>query len=252
MLKTRILPVVLLTGYNVVKSIQFTTFRTLGNPITVSRIYDTRGVDELVLLDIRATNEGRGPSIEIISDISSECFMPLTVGGGIKTVEQVREIIRNGADKIAINTAAVESPEFIAAISKEFGAQCVVVSIDAKKNSDGTYSVFTHSGKNKTNLNPVDWAQKIEKLGAGEILLNSIDQDGVMKGYDIELIKSVTSKVNIPVVACGGAGVTTDFIHAIRNGGASAVAAASIYHFTSTTPRNVKETLREAGIPVRL
>lgn len=252
MLKTRVLPIVLLTGYNVVKSIKFSTFRTLGNPITVSRVYDSRGVDELVLLDIRATTEDRGPNIEIISDIAGECFMPLTVGGGIKTVEQAREIIRSGADKISINTAAVENPQLIEDLSKEFGAQCVVVSIDCKKNPDGTTSVYTHSGKKKTDLDPIQWAKGAEQRGAGEILLNSIDQDGIMKGFDIELIKSITAAVKIPVISCGGAGEPKDFLSAIKEGGASAVAAASIFHFTSNTPKSVKEYLRDHKIPVRL
>lgn len=252
MLKTRILPVVLLTGYNVVKSIKFDTFRTLGNPITVSRVYDSRGVDELVLLDIRATNEGRGPNLEIIADISSECFMPLTVGGGIQTVEQAREILRNGADKIAINTSAVLNPKLISDLAHEFGAQCVVVSIDAKKKSDGTYCVVTHSGKKETSLDPSAWAKQVESLGAGEVLINSIDRDGTMSGFDLELVKSITSAVKIPVIACGGAGKENDFVEVIQNAHARAVAAASVYHFTSTTPKSVKEVLATHGIPVRL
>ncbi len=252
MLKTRVLPVVLLTGYNVVKSIRFSTFRTLGNPITVCRIYNARGVDELVLLDIRATPENRQPSLEIISDITSECFMPLTVGGGVKTLKHARDLLRYGADKVAINTAAVENPALITELSRELGAQCVVVSIDAKKQDDGSYRVTTHSGAKVTDLRVEEWAAEAERLGAGEILLNSIDQDGVMQGFDIDLIRSVTAKVSIPVVACGGAGVPEHFSTAVLDGEADAVAAASIYHFTRTTPREVKESMQQHGIPVRL
>lgn len=252
MLKTRILPIVLLTGYNVVKSIQFSVFRTLGNPITVSRVYDSRCVDELVLLDIRATIEKRSPNLEIISDISSECFMPLTVGGGITTVEQAREILRYGADKVVINTAAVENPALISALSQDFGSQCVVVSIDAKRIDDGSYRVCTHSGKQVTELVPDSWAVEAERLGAGEIIINSIDRDGTMEGFDVELISSVTSKVRIPVVAAGGAGKLEDFAEVIVGSGAKAIAAASLYHFTSITPMMVKEYLQERGIPTRL
>ena len=252
MLKTRVMPVVLLTGYNVVKSVNFGVFRTLGNPISVSRIYEGRGVDELILLDIRATPENRIPQIDIIRDISGECFMPLTVGGGIRTVEQARALLRNGADKVAINTSAVETPELITAISNEFGAQCCVVSIDVKRTANGRYEVYTHCGKQATGLDPAAWARKAEQLGAGEILLNSIDLDGMMTGYDLELISIVSKAIKLPVVAVGGAGEPSDFVAAIKQGGASAAAAASIFHFTRHTPKTVKEYLHEAGIPVRL
>jgi cyclase len=217
MLKTRVLPIVLLTDYNVVKSIQFSTFRTLGNPITVCRVYDARAV-----------------------------------GGGIRTLDQVRQLLRHGADKVAINTGAIESPRLISEIADEFGSQCVVASIDVKKDSEGIHRIYSHSGKKLTSLIPEYWAAQVQKLGAGEILLNSIDSDGAMKGYDIELIKMVTQAVRIPVVACGGAGKLQDFASAIIEGGANAVAAASVYHFTSLTPKDVKEYLRKKGVPVRL
>lgn len=252
MLKHRVLPLVLLTGYNVVKSIKFSTYRTLGNPITICRIYESRGVDELVLLDIRAALENRGPNLDIIRDISGECFMPLTIGGGIGSVEQVRKILRAGADKVAVNSEAVANPQLIADISREFGAQCCVVSIDAKLVGDGKYEVYTHGGKQPTGKSPVDWAREAEALGAGEILLNSIDRDGVMEGYDIELIKSVTDAVSIPVVAAGGAGKPEHFSEVLREAKASAVAAASIYHFTSFTPMEVKRELAASGVAVRL
>jgi imidazole glycerol-phosphate synthase subunit HisF len=247
-----VLPVVLLTGYNVVKSVRFSSFRTLGNPITVCRIYDARGVDELVLLDIRATPENRQPNLEIISDITSECFMPLTVGGGVKTLKHARDLLRYGADKVTINTAAVENPDLITELSRELGAQCVVVSIDAKRQPDGSYFAVTNSGTKVTGLRVEECAKEAARLGAGEILLNSIDQDGTMEGFDIDLIKLVTSKVQIPVVACGGAGKPEHFAPVVLEGDADAVAAASIYHFTRTTPNDVKAVLRSHGIPVRI
>ena len=252
MLKKRVLPVVLMTDYNVLKSIRFSTFRTIGNPISVCRVYDARAVDEMVILDIRATAEGRGPNLEIINDITSECFMPLAVGGGIKTIDQARELLRVGADKVVINSEAVARPEFISELSQEFGAQFVVVSIDALKQEDGTYSVVTHSGTKKTALTPDVWAKQVAQLGAGEILINSIDADGSMKGFDLELVRRVKKAVSIPVIACGGAGKESDFVDAVVQGGADAVAAASVFHFTRITPRMAKETMRDRGIPVRL
>lgn len=252
MLKHRVLPLVLLTGYNVVKSINFSTYRTLGNPITICRVYESRGVDELVLLDIRATVEKRGPNLDIIRDISGECFMPLTIGGGIADVEQVRKILRAGADKVAVNSSAVENPQLVSQIAREFGAQCCVVSIDAKKVGDGVYEVYTHGGKQPTGKSPAQWAREVEALGAGEILLNSIDRDGSMQGYDIELVKSVTDVVSIPVVAASGAGKPEHFSEVFREAGASAVAAASIFHFSSVTPMEVKRELDASGIAVRM
>jgi cyclase len=251
MLKHRVLPLVLLTGYNVVKSINFSTYRTLGNPITICRIYESRGVDELVLLDIRATVEQRGPSLDIIRDISGECFMPLTIGGGIADVEQVRKILRAGADKVAVNSAAIENPQLIADIAREFGSQCCVVSIDAKQVGVGQYEVYTHGGMQPAGKSPVDWAREAEALGAGEILLNSIDRDGSMQGYDIELLKSVADVVSIPVVAAGGAGRPEHFSQVFLEAHVSAAAAASIFHFTSFTPMEVKCELASRGIAVR-
>lgn len=252
MLKHRVLPLVLLTGYNVVKSINFSTYRTLGNPITICRVYESRGVDELVLLDIRATVEKRGPNLDIIRDISGECFMPLTIGGGITDLEQVRKILRAGADKVAVNSSAVENPQLVSQIAREFGTQCCVVSIDAKQVGDGLYEVYTHGGKQPTGKSPAQWAREVEALGAGEILLNSIDRDGSMQGYDIDLIKSVTDVVSIPVVAASGAGKPEHFSEVFREAGASAVAAASIFHFTSVTPMEVKRELDASGIAVRI
>jgi imidazole glycerol-phosphate synthase subunit HisF len=252
MLKHRVLPLVLLNGYNVVKSVQFRTYRTLGNPITICRIYEGRGVDELVLLDIRATVEKRGPNLDIIRDISGECFMPLTIGGGIVNLEQVRQILRAGADKVAVNSSAIENPQLVADIAREFGSQCCVVSIDAKQTGRHSYEVYTHGGKQLASKTPADWAREAESLGAGEILLNSIDRDGVMQGYDIELMRSVTAAVSIPVIAAGGAGKPEHFSQVFKEAHVSAVAAASIYHFSSITPMEVKHELDISGIAVRL
>jgi cyclase len=252
MLKQRILPIVLLTGYNVVKSVQFSSFRTLGNPITVCRVYETRGVDELLLLDIRATAEDRGPNLDIVRDISSECFMPLTVGGGISSLEQARQVVRNGADKVAVNSGAIARPQLISEIARELGRQCCVVSIDVRRQQDGQYRVYSRAGRDDTRMGPVGWAKRAEELGAGEILVNSIDQDGTMRGYDLDLVSSVAASVKIPVIAAGGAGSPRHFVEVFRQGGAAAAAAASIFHFTSFTPRIVKETLRDHNIPVRL
>ena len=252
MLKHRVLPLVLLTGYNVVKSINFSTYRTLGNPVTICRVYESRGVDELVLLDIRATIENRGPNLDIIRDISGECFMPLTIGGGITNLEQVRKVLRAGADKVSLNSSAIENPSLITEIANEFGAQCCVVSIDAKQTSDGQYEVYTHGGKRASGRKPHDWAQEAEARGAGEVLLNSIDRDGAMNGYDLALLKSVARVVTIPVVAAGGAGKPADFTQAFREADVTAVAAASIFHFTGFTPMDVKRELAASGLPVRL
>ena len=252
MLKHRILPLVLLTGYNVVKSIKFSTYRTLGNPITICRIYESRGVDELVLLDIRATVEQRGPNLDIIRDISGECFMPLTIGGGISEIEQVRKVLRSGADKVAVNSSAVGNPQFVADIASEFGSQCCVVSIDVKQKIDGSYEVYTHGGKQPSGKSPVDWAREVEDLGAGEILLNSIDLDGTMQGYDIDLVKPIAEAVSIPVIAAGGAGTPEHFYQVFHDTKISAGAGARIIHFTSFTPMEVKQKLTSNGVAIRI
>ncbi|MDK9723674.1 MAG: imidazole glycerol phosphate synthase cyclase subunit [Sterolibacteriaceae bacterium MAG5] len=248
--KTRVIPVVLLTGYNVVKSIQFKTYRTIGNPVAVARVYDARNVDELILLDIRASPEERMPACDIVSDITSECFMPLTVGGGVKSVAHAEALLRSGADKIAINSGGLADPSLIKALSREFGAQCVVVSIDAVSTSDG-YLVATDGARQTTTLDARDWARKCEALGAGEILLTSVEKDGTMSGYDLDLVKAISASVRIPVIASGGAGLPSHCVGAISSG-AAAVAAASMFHFTKITPQEVKEELQREGFPTRL
>lgn len=248
MLRHRVIPVVLLDGYSVVKTIQFKIRRNLGNPITVARIYNSRNVDELVLLDIDASKEGRHIDFFTIEDIASECFMPLTVGGGLTSCAEIEMILKRGADKVVLNTIAIKNPSIIKESSSSFGSQCIVVSVDIKKDG-GRYSVFSHSGV-KNSLDPVSWCKSIEDLGAGEILLNSVDLDGTMTSYDRELVRTISSAVNIPVIACGGASKPEDGVDAIRDG-ASAVAMASMFHFTDYTPSLCRDKMRESNIPVR-
>lgn len=251
MLKTRIIPTVLFKNGIVVKTKKFTETRNIGSCINVVRVYNSREVDELVFLDIEATREDRKLPIAIVREVLDECFMPLTVGGGVKTIEDISTLLKIGADKVSINSGALKRPEFISEAAKVFGAQCVVVSIDAKKVGDG-YVVFSEGGSKPTGIDPVSWAKKCEELGAGEILITSIDNDGMMEGYDVGLIKLVSDAVSVPVIANGGAGSPDDFVKAIKEGHASAVSASSIFLYTQTTPKNVKDYMGTAGIDVRL
>jgi cyclase len=219
----------LLKGQGLVKTINFDNPKYIGDPINAVRIFNEKEVHELVFLDITASTEKRSPRLDYISDIASECFMPLGYGGGIRTVIQAEDIFNRGVEKVVINSCAVENPSFIHELADLFGSQSIVVSIDVKKNYLGRYETYIYSGKTKTAWDPVKWAQEAEKLGAGEIFLNSIDQDGIMKGYDIPLIKSVSASVSIPIVACGGAGTVDDFSRAVHDGGASAIAAGSMF-----------------------
>lgn len=252
MIKTRVIPCMLIRKLGLVKSVKFKTFRPIGVPVTAARVYNAREVDELVVLDIDATFDDRGPNLELVHDIAEECFMPLTVGGGIRTVQDMHNVLKGAADKISINTCAIETPGLICEGAKVFGSQSIVASIDVKVNDAGEYEVFSHSGIKPTGLDPVQWAKRVEELGAGEIFLASIDRDGVMEGYDIGLIRMVSEAVSIPVIASGGVGKLQDFVDGILHGRASAVSAASIFHFTHYTPRNAKRAMHDAGINVRL
>lgn len=247
MLKLRVMPTMLYKGYGLVKGKAFDSWRRTGSVMQTVKVYDMRGVDELVLLDIAATDEGREPDFALVDEVADECFMPLTVGGGIKTLEHVRGLLKVGADKVAINTATVENPSLVTETARKFGAQCVVASIDFR----GT-EVFTHSGKKATGLDVVAHAKACEKLGAGEILLTSVERDGCMTGYDLGVTRRVSEAVGIPVIASGGAGSYEDMAKAVLEGKASAIAAAAVFHFTEQTPREAKEHLRSRGIPVRL
>ncbi len=248
MLRTRVIPVVLIDGYSVVKTIQFNERRNQGNPITVARIYNTRNVDELIVLDIDASVQDRSIDLFTIEEIASECFMPLTVGGGIRTLKDIRSVLDRGADKVAINSAAIQNPELIQEASSVFGSQCIVASIDVLKEF-GEYKVFS-AGK-ALDMDPFDWAIRLESLGAGELFVNSVDLDGTMSHCDLELIDKIVKSVRIPVIYAGGVQSPEDFIKPIRMG-CSAVAAASIFHFTRWTPDCVKRKMDEHGIPVRL
>lgn len=251
MLKTRIIPTLLYKDFGLVKDKGFLSKRRVGDVLQTVRVYGLREVDELVLLDIAATLSGCGPDFALIDDVADECFMPLTVGGGVKCLDDIRNLLMVGADKVAINSAAIDDLDLISKAADAFGSQCVVVSIDVWQHEDGRREVYSHSGTKPTGHSPVDWARLLEQRGAGEILLTSINRDGMMTGYDIELIRDVSDAVSIPLIASGGAGSYDDLVQAVLGGGASAVAAASMFHFTEQTPLLAKRYMADAGIPVR-
>jgi imidazole glycerol-phosphate synthase subunit HisF len=229
MIRTRVIPCLLLKNAGLVKTVGFKDPRYVGDPINAIRIFNEKEVHELLFLDISATIEKKEINYEIISNIASECFMPLGYGGGIKTIDDIQRILNTGVEKVVINSSAVENPEFIRNASDMFGSQSIVISIDAKKNIFGSYDVFIFGGRTKTKFNPVQLSKEMEQMGAGEIIINSIDRDGSQTGYDIPLIKSISESVSIPVVACGGAGKIEDFGAAVSQGGASAIAAGSMF-----------------------
>ena len=230
MLKTRVIPCLLLENEALVKTVNFKNPTYIGDPINAIRIFNEKGVDELVVLDRTATAQKKKPPMELLAKIAKECFMPLAYGGGIRTIEEMREILGLGIEKVIINSYAAENPAFIRQAAEAFGSQSIVVSMDAKQDASGAYELFTHGGARATGLNPVDFSRTAAELGAGEIFLNSIDRDGAMSGYDLELIEKVSRSVTIPVVACGGAGTIEDFKRAV-DAGASAAAAASMFVF---------------------
>lgn len=252
MLKKRLIACLLIRDGLIVQSIGFNRYLPIGRPKFPIEFVVKWDVDEIVLLDMSATPEGRGPDYEVLSLLSRSCFVPLTVGGGIRTIDDVRRVVRAGADKVCINSHAIERPHLISEIADIFGSQCVVVSMDCRREKDGSFHVYTHSGKQATGLAAVEWAQQVEKLGAGEIFLNSIDRDGSKQGYDIDLIKSITEVVSIPVIACGGVGRHSHFAAGILQGGASAVAAANIFHYIEHSTIVAKAHLLRAGVDVRL
>jgi cyclase len=228
MLKTRVIPCLLLRNRGLVKTIKFKKISYVGDPINTVRIFNEKEVDELIFLDITATSENKKPPFKLLSEIASECFMPFTYGGGIRSLEDIKTIFSLGAEKVAINSYLIKDQNFIREAAELFGSQSIVVSIDVKKNFWGQYEVYSHIDKKCTKLDPIEFSIQMEQMGAGEILLTSVDRDGTMEGYDIELIKKVTNAVNIPVIACGGAGKLEDFAEAVKVGGASAVAAGSL------------------------
>ena len=250
MLRTRVIPVVLLNGYSVIKTVKFNVRRNLGNPITVARVYNTRNVDELILLDIDASKKGRSIDIFTVADVASECFMPLAVGGGIRTLDDIRVLLRSGADKVVVNTTALLRPDFMAEAAAEFGSQCIVFSIDVLTTTQG-FAVRSLSDLTSDLSDPFTCSQIMEKKGAGEVFLNFVDRDGEMCGVDQEFVSEFTSSLGIPVVVCGGVGSPNDAV-SLAKSGASGVAAASIFHFTSFTPQDCKEALNSQGIAVRM
>lgn len=252
MLKVRVIPTLLWKQVGLVKGVGFDSWRRVGPMLPAIKVYNQRDVDELVIMDIMAHASGDDPDFQSIEEFGEDCFVPLTVGGGITNVEQVQRLLRAGADKVSINTAAYSSPELVTQISKRHGAQCVVASIDARKNPSGDgWRCFSHAGRQATGKCARAWAMEMEDRGAGEILLTSIERDGAMAGYDVPLIETVARAVKIPVIASGGAGSYEHMVQAIKESGASAVAAASIFHFTELTPAGAKAALAAAGVPVR-
>ena len=254
MLAKRIIPCLDVKEGRVVKGTQFLGLRDAGDPVQCAEYYDREGADELVFLDITASHEKRGILLEVVKKTAEKVFMPLTVGGGVNTLEDIRELLSSGADKVSINTAAVKNPHFIKKAAERFGAQCIVVAIDAKRVSGkkNRWNVYTHGGRNNAGLDAVRWAKKAERLGAGEILLTSMDRDGTREGYDLELTRAISTSVRIPVIASGGVGDLRHLVEGLTVGRADAVLAASIFHFKERTIREAKQYLKKRGVLVRL
>jgi len=252
MISKRIIPCLDVKDGRVVKGVQFLNLRDAGNPVEVAKKYSEEGADEITFLDITASYENRDNMIEVVKKSASKVFVPLTVGGGVRTLDNVRNLLLAGADKVAINTAAVKNPQFIKEASDKFGSQCIVAAIDARSNGKDTWEVYTHGGRTPTGIDAVEWARRIENLGAGEILLTSMDKDGTKDGYDIELTRMVSEVVNVPLIASGGAGKIKHMLDAINYGKADAVLCASIVHYGEFTISEVKKTLDSQGILMRI
>ncbi|MGA1510205.1 MAG: imidazole glycerol phosphate synthase subunit HisF [Ilumatobacteraceae bacterium] len=248
----RVIPCLDVTDGRVVKGTNFVDLRDAGDPVELAARYDVEGADELVFLDITASSDGRDTMVEVVRRTADQVFIPLTVGGGVRSVVDARRMLRAGADKVSVNTAAMQNPRLIADIAAEFGSQCVVCAIDAKRRDDGkSFEVFLHGGRTPTGLDAVDWAVRAVDLGAGEILLTSMDRDGTKEGFDLTLTRAVTSSVGVPVIASGGVGNLDHLVDGVVEGGADAVLAASIFHFREFTVAEAKRRLAEAGVPVR-
>lgn len=252
MLTVRIIPCLDVHNGRVVKGVNFVNLVDAGDPVEQAKVYDAAGADELCFLDITASHEGRDTLYDVVSATAEQCFMPLTVGGGVRQIEDVRKLLLAGADKVSINSAAVNRPELVSEASEKFGAQCIVVAIDAKQVSPGHWSVFTHGGRRDTGIDAVQWAKRVVSLGAGEILLTSMDRDGARTGFDLELTRSISDAVSVPVIASGGVGKVEHLVEGITDGHASAVLAASIFHFGEVEIAEAKLHMQQAGLPVRL
>ena len=251
MLKARIIPCLDVKDGRVVKGVNFVNLRDAGDPVAQAQVYDRAGADELCFLDITASHEKRPIILDVVAQTAEHCFMPLSVGGGVRRVEDFRALLLAGADKVVINTAAVESPELIGAAAEKFGSQCVVVAIDARRDAAGRFEVVTHGGRRSTGLEAVAWARKVVALGAGEILLTSMDRDGTKQGYDLPLTHAIADALSVPVIASGGAGTLDHLVEAVRDGHAAAVLAASIFHFGVYSLAQAKVHMAAAGVPVR-
>ena len=248
MLKVRIIPCLDVHDGRVVKGVQFVDLRDAGDPVEQARVYDSAGADELTFLDITASHENRDTILDVVARTAEQCFMPLTVGGGVRAVEDIRRLLLAGADKVSINSAAVARPDFVREAAEKYGDQCIVVAIDARQTSPGKWEVFTHGGRKGTGLDAVDWARRMTELGAGEILLTSMDRDGTKSGFDLELTRAVSDAVPVP---SGSVGTLDHLVEGVTRGGASAVLAASIFHFGEFTIAQAKERLAQAGVPIR-
>jgi cyclase len=251
MLKARVIPCLDVKDGRVVKGVNFVNLVDAGDPVAQAKFYDAEGADELCFLDITASSENRATLYDVVRRTAEQCFMPLTVGGGVREVEDIRRLLLAGADKASINTAAVARPELVREAAEKFGSQCVVVAIDAKQAAPGRWEVFTHGGRRATGLDAVDWAKRMIEAGAGEILLTSMDRDGTKQGFDIALTRAVSDAVTVPVIAAGGVGSLEHLVEGVRNGHASAVLAASIFHFGAYRIHDAKAALAAAGIAVR-
>ncbi|HKQ43775.1 MAG TPA: imidazole glycerol phosphate synthase subunit HisF [Rhizomicrobium sp.] len=251
MLKVRVIPCLDVKDGRVVKGVNFEGLRDAGDPVEQAILYDKAGADELCFLDITASHENRGTLLDVVHRTAEVCFMPLTVGGGVRTLEDIRTLLLAGADKVSINTAAVSRPEFVREAAEKFGSQCIVAAIDAKSVGGGRYEIFTHGGRKATGIEAITHAQKLVGYGAGEILLTSMDRDGVKSGYDLELTRAVSDAVAVPVIASGGVGKVEDLVDGVIKGHASAVLAASIFHFGEVSIAQAKMALKKAGLPVR-
>ena len=251
MLKNRIIPCLDVKNGRVVKGINFVDLKDAGDPVEQAKVYSDGGADEICFLDITASNENRNTIYNVVKDTSKKCFVPLTVGGGVRSIEDINKLLNCGADKVSINTAAVQNAELVIESSKKFGSQCIVVAIDAKKN-DEIWEVFTHGGRKNTGINAIEFAKKMEECGAGELLITSMDQDGTQAGYDIDLMNKISTTINIPVIASGGVGNLDHLVDGIKLGKASAVLAASIFHYGKYSVKEAKQYLDSKGIPVRI